>query len=113
MEIKKGIGVSPGVVIATAVVLDAEDLVVPRRHVDAAELPKEVRRLSDAIAQAVVDLAYNSDGSATALVVAARAAGCEVIVDGYEALVRQGAASFERWTGVPAPVDVMRAAVRP
>jgi shikimate dehydrogenase len=35
-----------------------------------------------------------------------------VIVDGYEALVRQGAASFERWTGVPAPVDVMRAAVR-
>ena len=64
-------------------------------------------------AQAVVDLAYNSDGSATALVVAARAAGCEVIVDGYEALVRQGAASFERWTGVPAPVDVMRAAVRP
>jgi len=62
--------------------------------------------------QAVVDLAYNADGSETALVAAARAAGCEVIVDGYEALVRQGAASFERWTGVPAPVDVMRAAVR-
>jgi phosphotransferase system enzyme I (PtsI) len=56
MEIKKGIGVSPGVVIATAVVLDAEDLVVPKRHVDAAELPKEVRRLGEAIAQAVVDL---------------------------------------------------------
>ena len=62
--------------------------------------------------QAVVDLAYSADGSETALVAAARAAGCEVIVDGYEALVRQGAASFERWTGVPAPVDVMRAAVR-
>jgi shikimate 5-dehydrogenase len=28
-------------------------------------------------------------------------------------LVRQGAASFERWTGIEAPVDVMRAAVRP
>ena len=56
MEIKKGIGVSPGVVIATAVVLDAEDLVVPRRHVDAGEIAKEIRRLSDAIAQAVVDL---------------------------------------------------------
>jgi shikimate dehydrogenase len=62
--------------------------------------------------QAVVDLPYNVDGSETALVAAARAAGCKVIVDGYEALVRQGAASFERWTGVPAPVDVMRAAVR-
>jgi shikimate dehydrogenase len=62
--------------------------------------------------QAVVDLAYNADGSETALVAAARSAGCTVIVDGYEALVRQGAASFERWTGVPAPLDVMRAAVR-
>jgi len=27
-------------------------------------------------------------------------------------LVAQGAAAFELWTGVPAPVDVMRAAVR-
>jgi shikimate dehydrogenase len=62
--------------------------------------------------QAVVDLAYNADGSETALVAAARSAGCTVIVDGYEALVRQGAASFEQWTGVPAPLDVMRAAVR-
>jgi shikimate dehydrogenase len=62
--------------------------------------------------QAVVDLAYNADGSETALVAAARAAGCTVILDGYEALVRQGAASFECWTGVPAPIDVMRAAVR-
>jgi shikimate dehydrogenase len=60
----------------------------------------------------VVDLAYNADGSPTALVAAAREAGCEVI-DGYEALVRQGAASFKYWTGVPAPVEVMRAAVRP
>jgi shikimate dehydrogenase len=62
--------------------------------------------------QAVVDLAYAADGAETALVAAARAAGCEPIIDGLEALVRQGAASFERWTGVPAPVDVMRAAVR-
>jgi shikimate dehydrogenase len=62
--------------------------------------------------QAVVDLAYRADGSETALVAAARAAGCRVVVDGLEALVRQGAASFERWTGVPAPVEVMRAAVR-
>jgi shikimate dehydrogenase len=63
-------------------------------------------------AQAVVDLAYRSDGRPTALVAAARAAGCREVVDGLEALVRQGAASFERWTGMPAPVDTMRAAVR-
>jgi shikimate dehydrogenase len=61
--------------------------------------------------QTVVDLAYRADGRPTALVEAAREAGCEV-VDGLEALVRQGAASFELWTGVPAPMDVMRAAVR-
>lgn len=63
--------------------------------------------------QIVVDLAYSADDpNDTALVAAARAAGCEV-VDGREALVRQGAKSFELWTGVPAPIDVMRAAVRP
>ena len=61
--------------------------------------------------QTVVDLAYYPDGRETALVAAARAAGCDV-VDGLEALVRQGAASFELWTGVPAPIEVMRAAVR-
>jgi shikimate dehydrogenase len=60
--------------------------------------------------QTVVDLAYHGDGSPTALVEAARAAGCEV-VDGYEALVRQGAASFELWTGLPAPVHAMRSAL--
>ena len=61
--------------------------------------------------QTVVDLAYYPDGRETALVAAARAAGAEV-VDGLEALVRQGAASFELWTGMAAPVDAMRAAVR-
>src|SRR5262249_4627533 len=62
--------------------------------------------------QTVVELAYSVDQPETALAAAARAAGCEVI-DGLEALVRQGAKSFELWTGVPAPVDVMRAAIRP
>ena len=56
-------------------------------------------------AMTVVDLAYGE--SDTALVVAARAAGCTVI-DGREALVRQGAASFRLWTGVDAPIGVMR-----
>jgi shikimate dehydrogenase len=53
----------------------------------------------------VVDLAYGEED--TALVVAAQALGCTVI-DGREALVRQGAASFRLWTGKDAPVDVMR-----
>ena len=60
--------------------------------------------------QTVVDLAYGPEE--TALVAAARAAGCEV-VDGLEALVRQGAASFRLWTGLEPPVDVMRSAVTP
>jgi shikimate dehydrogenase len=60
--------------------------------------------------QAVVDLAYRADGRPTALVEAARAAGSRLVIDGLEALVRQGAASFELWTGVPAPVGAMRAA---
>ena len=57
--------------------------------------------------QTLVDLPY--PGSATAA--AARAAGATVL-DGLDVLVAQGAASFELWTGVPAPVEVMRAAVR-
>jgi shikimate dehydrogenase len=61
--------------------------------------------------QQVVDLAYRPDGRPTALVEAARAAGCATVADGLEILVRQGAAAFELWTGIPAPVDVMRAAV--
>jgi shikimate dehydrogenase len=60
--------------------------------------------------QTVIDLAYRAEGGETAHVAAARAAGCDVVT-GLEVLVAQGAASFERWTGVAAPVDVMRAAV--
>jgi shikimate dehydrogenase len=61
--------------------------------------------------QTVIDLAYRVDGGETAHVAAARAAGCDV-VDGLDVLVAQGAASFERWTGLPAPVQVMHGAVR-
>jgi len=73
---------------------------------------KDVALVEPRAEHAVVDLAYNADGSETALIAAARAAGCETVVDGLEVLVRQGAASFQRWTGVPAPLDVMRAALR-
>jgi shikimate dehydrogenase len=61
--------------------------------------------------QTVVDLAYDRGNAETALVHAARAAGATVI-DGLEALVRQGAKGFELWTGVNAPIEVMRDAVR-
>ncbi len=60
----------------------------------------------------VVDLAYNADGSPTALVAAAREAGCETVVDGLDVLLAQGAASFERWTGEPAPFAAMAAALK-
>jgi shikimate dehydrogenase len=63
-------------------------------------------------AQTLIELAYFPDGRDTAHTAAARAQGATVI-DGLEVLARQGAASFERWTGVPAPLDVMRAAIRP
>ena len=56
--------------------------------------------------QTLVDLPYPETGTASA----ARAAGATV-VGGLEVLVAQGAASFELWTGVPAPLDVMRRAV--
>jgi shikimate dehydrogenase len=57
--------------------------------------------------QTLVDLPYPRTATARAT----DAAG-GFVIDGLEVLVAQGAASFEMWTGMPAPVDVMRAAVR-
>jgi shikimate dehydrogenase len=56
--------------------------------------------------QTLVDLPYPR----TATAEAAAAAGARVL-DGLEVLVAQGAASFELWTGRPAPVDAMRHAL--
>ena len=61
--------------------------------------------------QRIVDLAYKPDGSPTALIAAARQARCQEVVDGLEVLVRQGAAAFEHWTGIEAPIEVMRSAI--
>jgi shikimate dehydrogenase len=60
----------------------------------------------------VVDLAYRTDGRPTALVDAAQALDCHPCVDGLDVLLAQGAASFERWTGEPAPLVAMRAVLR-
>jgi shikimate dehydrogenase len=56
----------------------------------------------------VVDMVYRDGG--TRLLEAARTRGARV-VDGLEILVAQGAASFERWTGLAAPRQAMREAV--
>ena len=58
----------------------------------------------------VVDLVYRASG-ATPVEAWAERAGAHV-VDGLEVLVRQGARSFELWTGSEAPVDAMRTAAR-
>src|SRR5678815_1465632 len=56
MEIKKGIAVSPGVVISTAVVLDDEDLAVPKRHIEEKEVAHELERFKDALEKSVGEL---------------------------------------------------------
>jgi shikimate dehydrogenase len=56
--------------------------------------------------QTLVDLPYPR----TATAESAAAAGARIL-DGLEVLVAQGAASFELWTGRPAPVDAMRGAL--
>jgi len=59
-----------------------------------------------ATGQTLIDLPYPETATARA----AHTAGATV-VSGLEVLVAQGAASFEMWTGMPAPIEVMRAAV--
>jgi shikimate dehydrogenase len=57
----------------------------------------------------VADLVYRAGG--TELIATASSRGCAV-VDGLEVLVRQGALSFQAWTGLQAPIDVMRDSAR-
>lgn len=97
---------------ATQAPLPPADLLVNTTSVGlAGEDPFKLLPLTDAIDgyPCLVDLVYGS--GPTALVSAAQAAGATV-VDGLEILVRQGARSFERWTGRSAPLDVLRAAAR-
>jgi shikimate dehydrogenase len=56
--------------------------------------------------QTLVDLPYPRSATAAA----AASSGARVL-DGLEVLVAQGAASFELWTGIEAPVPVMRRAL--
>jgi shikimate dehydrogenase len=53
----------------------------------------------------LLDLVYNP--ARTRLMREAEAAGCQVM-NGELMLIHQGAASFQLWTGEPAPLDLMR-----
>jgi len=57
--------------------------------------------------QTLIDLPYPRTATARA----AQAAGARV-VDGFDVLVAQGAAAFRLWTEMPAPVEIMRSAIR-
>ncbi len=56
MEIKKGIGVSPGVAICQAVVLDAEEYRIPQRRVSPGRIDGELARLEDSLTQSRQEL---------------------------------------------------------
>ncbi len=81
-------------------VVDGADLVVNATPVRD-EVLVELRE-----GQTLVDLPYPE----TATAQAARRAGATV-VSGVEVLLAQGAASFELWTGLPAPLAAMREAI--
>lgn len=56
MKIKKGIGVSPGVVIGPAAVLDAEEFDIPHRHVPTEHAQDELARLKKAVTKSKREL---------------------------------------------------------
>ena len=69
----------------------------------------ELRLASIDPPQLAVELVYGDHE--TPFAAWAEAGGAQ-LVDGLEVLVRQGALSFERWTGRKAPLDAMRKAAR-
>jgi shikimate dehydrogenase len=73
-------------------------------HVETCPWPADVPVPAQVI---FCDLVYNP--LETVFLARARAAGAATI-DGLGMLVHQGAAAFEKWTGHPAPVEVMRQA---
>ena len=55
MDIRRGIAVSPGIAIGSALVLDTEGVVISRRTVPVEQLPTEKVRLSGALARAATE----------------------------------------------------------
>ncbi|MFD2169201.1 shikimate dehydrogenase [Tumebacillus lipolyticus] len=95
---------------AAAAQLDAYDLIINTTpvgmHPDDGALPIQVERLRPG--QVVSDLIYNP--LHTRLLQEAKARGC-ITVGGLGMFIHQGAHAFAHWTGVDAPVDVMRRTV--
>jgi phosphotransferase system enzyme I (PtsI) len=56
MEIRKGIAVSPGIAIATAIVLDSEQFRIPRRSIEPAEVEAELARFQGAVDRALAEI---------------------------------------------------------
>jgi phosphotransferase system enzyme I (PtsI) len=56
MEIKKGIAVSPGIVIAKALIIDSEDYRIPRRSILPSQRSDEVQRVRSAFKDAIAEL---------------------------------------------------------
>lgn len=56
MEIRKGIGVSPGVAIARCVVVDSTDYRIPRRSILDSQRGREIQRVRKAFASAIREL---------------------------------------------------------
>ncbi len=108
-----GLGSRAQVVGTTAMPDQPGGLLVHCTPVGGITALKQLPVAADAIEHmdAVADFAYRADGSPTPLADVALAAGLPV-VDGLELLVRQGAISFRRWTGVEPPLGVMRRAAR-
>jgi shikimate dehydrogenase len=90
-----------------AALVGAHDLLVNATSLGLPGTGKVPAALADNVlrGQVVVDLVYGE--GPTDFLAAARARGAGT-VDGLSMLVWQAAAAFELWTGVPAPVQVMR-----
>jgi len=93
--------------IAAEVLVNCTSVGLDRTSSPFKDLPLDADAISEYAT--VVDLVYREGG--TALIEEAERRGAST-VDGLEILVRQGALSFSLWTGLDAPLDVMRAAAR-
>src|ERR1022692_3472014 len=61
MEIKRGIPVSPGVAIGSALVVETEGIRIPRRFIDKTQISAEIERLRQALSEAGADARANQD----------------------------------------------------
>jgi phosphoenolpyruvate-protein phosphotransferase (PTS system enzyme I) len=65
MDIKKGIAVSPGVSIGKCLIIDSEDYRIPRRTIEPAQSPLEVKRVRDAFQGAIRELMQLAEANET------------------------------------------------